>query len=166
MRIMGLDLSIAETGVCEPNGGTFSLPQKAAWGDSRLRRIRDSLKATVIDLGVEFAVIEDLPTHAHGAGITGMVHGAVRLALADLGVPYVVLTPATLKKFATGKGNSNKTAMALHAFKRAGREFGDDNQCDAWWLWAAGMDHFGPALFPLPVAQRAALDVITWDPRI
>jgi hypothetical protein len=77
-------------------------------------------------------------------------------------VPYVLLTPATLKAYATGKGNADKTAMTLAAFKRTGIEFADDNQCDAAWLRWAGLDHYSYAEFELPAAQRARLDKADW----
>lgn len=166
VRIMGLDLSIAATGVCLPDGGTYTIIGKADDKDHRLVIIRDRISQDITDHGVDVAVIEDLPTHAHGAGITGMVHGAVKTMLMDLGVPYVRVTAATLKKFATGKGNANKTAMILAAFKRGNREFTDDNQCDAWWLWIAGLTQL-TGLTPaglLPAAQREVLSVPDWSP--
>lgn len=158
-RILGLDLSITATGYALPDGqtGTFKGPWKGDW---RLVAIRTAIAghADAIDL----AVIEDLPTHAKAAGITGMVHGAVRTVLMEHGVPYALVTPATLKAFATGKGNADKTAMAIAALKRAGREFGDDNQCDAWWLRAAGLDWYGHAEVEMPKAQRDRLGKVDW----
>ncbi|MEV7154856.1 Holliday junction endonuclease [Streptomyces misionensis] len=158
-RILGLDLSITATGYALPDGqtGTFKGPWKGDW---RLVAIRTAVAghADAIDL----AVIEDLPTHAKAAGITGMVHGAVRTVLMEHGVPYALVTPATLKAYATGKGNADKTAMAIAALKRAGREFGDDNQCDAWWLRAAGLDWYGHAEVDMPKAQRDRLDKVDW----
>lgn len=162
LRVLGLDLSITATGYALPDGttGTFKSPWK---GDQRLVAIRSALTnhLPVTDL----AVIEDLPTHAKSAGITGMVHGAVRATLIEAGVPYVLITPATLKAYATGKGNADKTAMAIAALKRAGREFGDDNQCDAFWLRAAGLDWYGQPEFELPKAQRDRLAKVTWPNR-
>lgn len=158
-RILGLDLSITATGCALPDGQTVTF--KSPWkGDRRLVAIRSAVAAQtpVIDL----AVIEDLPTHAKSAGITGMVHGAVRAVLLEAGIPYVLITPATLKAFATGKGNADKTAMAIAALKRAGREFADDNQCDAAWLRWAGLDRYGHAEFTVPQAQRDRLDKATW----
>ena len=158
-RILALDLSITATGYALPDGrtGTF----KGAWtGDWRLVAIKSAVAghADAIDV----AVIEDLPTHARAAGITGMVHGAVRTVLLEAGVPYVLITPATLKAYATGKGNADKTAMAIAALKRADREFDDDNQCDAWWLRAAGLDWYGHPEFPMPQAQRDRLTKADW----
>ncbi|MFG3276189.1 Holliday junction endonuclease [Streptomyces luteogriseus] len=159
LRVLGLDLSIAATGYALPDGqtGTFKGPWKGDW---RLVAIKTAVAghADAIDL----AVIEDLPTHAKAAGITGMVHGAVRAVLLEAGVPYALITPATLKAYATGKGNADKTAMAIAALKRTGREFPDDNQCDAFWLRAAGLDWYEQPEFDMPKAQRERLAKVRW----
>lgn len=162
LRILGLDLSITATGFALPDGttGTFKGPWKGDW---RLVAIKQAVAGNAD--AVDLAVIEDLPTHAKSAGITGMVHGAVRAVLMELGVPYVLITPATLKAFATGKGNADKTAMAIAALKRAGREFGDDNQCDAAWLRWAGLDWYEQPEFSLPAAQRERLAKAVWPAR-
>ncbi|GAA3878465.1 hypothetical protein GCM10022243_48960 [Saccharothrix violaceirubra] len=160
-NVIGLDLSITATGIAYPDGSTATVKTRSADGD---RRLLDIVVAVNLALGSEptLVVIEDLPTHAHAAGITGMVHGAVRAALLDAGIPYVLVPPATLKAYATGRGNADKTAMALAAFKRAQVEFGDDNQCDAWWLRHAGLDHLGVPPVALPEAQRNRLSVLRW----
>jgi Holliday junction resolvasome RuvABC endonuclease subunit len=159
LRVLGLDLSITATGYALPDGQTATF--KGPWkGDWRIVAIKEAV-AGHADL-VDLAVIEDLPTHAKAAGITGMVHGAVRAVLLEAGVPYVLVTPATLKAFATGRGNADKTAMAVAALKRAGREFADDNQCDAWWLRAAALDHYGQPEFDLPKVQRERLVKVVW----
>lgn len=159
LRVLALDLSICATGYALPDGqtGTFKGPWKGDW---RLVALKSAVAghADAIDL----AVIEDLPTHAKSAGITGMVHGAVRTVLMELGVPYVLITPATLKAYATGKGNADKTAMAIAALKRTGREFPDDNQCDAAWLRWAALDWYGQPEFDMPKIQRDRLTKVTW----
>lgn len=162
MKIMGLDLSITSTGVCLPDGSAYTIKCTAKQGDKRLNIIRDRVRADAA--GVGLVMMEDLPRHAHGAGVTGMVQGAVRVVLNDLHIPYVLVTPATLKMFATGKGNADKSAMILAAFKRGGVEFADDNQCDAWWLHVAGLYQYGEQLpiSSLPVVQSAALTKVDW----
>lgn len=159
-RILGLDLSIAAPGFAGVDGATHSLKLDAKRGDSRLNTIAD--EAVRLSARAHLVVIEDLPTHAHGAGITGMVHGAVRAALLYALVPYVLVPPASLKKFSTGRGNADKTAMALAAFKRFGREFADDNQCDAAWLRWMGLAAYGALSVELPAAQTEALGKVAW----
>lgn len=51
----------------------------------------------------------------------------------ELMAPLVV-SPMTLKKYATGKGTSKKQEMLLQIYKRWGVEFNDDNAADAYAL--------------------------------
>jgi Holliday junction resolvasome RuvABC endonuclease subunit len=152
-RVVGLDLSIRATGVawndCQELAKTDRIVVKG--GDARLLEIKNRI--VKIAYGATLVVIEDLLNHSHSAGITGMVHGAVRSALISMEVPYAVMPPKSLKKLATGNGNANKSAMALAAFRRGGMEFPDDDQCDAWWLWVAGMCHLDNPPFQLPATQ-------------
>lgn len=160
-RVVGLDLSITATGIASCDGSTYTVASRET-GDRRLVEIRSEVARAVKNRGVDLVVIEDLPKHAMAAGITGMVHGAVRSALIELGAPYVLVIPSSLKKYATGNGNAGKPEMAVAAFKRAGREFGDDNQCDAWWLRAMGLDHLGQPITAMPASQRASLKALKW----
>jgi len=159
MRVVGLDLSITATGIAGIAGVTYTV-QTRLKGDHRLLAIRKAVADLTADC--DLAAIEDLPTHAHGAGVTGMVHGVVRELLLARGVPYVLITPAGVKKYATGKGSCGKPEMAVAAFKRAGVEFGDDNQCDAWWLRAMTLDHLGQPVVTVPESHRVALKPVAW----
>lgn len=161
MNILGLDLSLTGTGIAYPDGSVKTIKTRLVDGDRRLLHITDTL-VDALDEEPDLVVMEDLPTHAKSAGITGMVHGAARVVLQGHGIPYVLVAPASLKSYATGKGNADKTAMAMAAFKRAEREFADDNQCDAWWLRAAGLDWYGAAEFVVPQAQRERLTKVAW----
>lgn len=159
--VCGLDLAMTSTGAAWADGTTETIAPKVK-GDARLtetvRRIIGCIPVTG-----SMVVIEDLPANAKSAGITGMMQGAVRYALLDRGIPYVLVVPSTLKKYATGKGNAGKPEMAVALYKRFGLEFGsEDDRCDAWWLRAAGMDALGHPLCPMPANQRAALAVIDW----
>lgn len=161
VRVVGLDLSMTATGVALHDGATLTIKPKGK-GDDRLIGLRDALAYMVAD--AELAVIEDMPARlqANAAKAVGFVHGTVRTLLLDLGVPYAVVPPATLKAYATGKGNADKTAMAIAALKRADIEFGDDNECDAAWLRWAGLDWLGHPEVSLPAAQRDRLTKATW----
>lgn len=160
-RVLGLDLSITATGMCHPDGTTTTISTNAKDGDRRLVTIADRVLRAVM-AGVALAVIEGPVVRSSAAVTIGMVHGAVRGLLIRHGVPYVVVAPATLKAYATGRGNADKTAMAMAAYKRAGREFADDNQVDAAWLRWAALDWYGQPEFDLPKAQRDRLDKVTW----
>ncbi|MGW3570172.1 hypothetical protein ACWDSL_40980 [Streptomyces sp. NPDC000941] len=165
LRVIGLDLSLTSTGVCLTNGSTCRVKTRRQDGDLRLTLIRDLVRAALREVRPHLAVIEDLPKHAKGAGITAMVHGVVRAELVDAYVPYAVVVPATLKSYACDHGSADKARMAAAAYLATGIEFFDDpggDQCDAWWLRAAGLDWYGHPLFALPQHQRARLSKVRW----
>lgn len=142
-RIVGLDLSLTSTGICHWNGDTSVVRSKLE-GDARLLDLGSAIKEA-IHLA-DYAVLEDLPTHARSAGLTGRVQGVARWHLQGAKVPYVAIPPATLKKFATGRGNADKAAMAA-AMEAEGYDVSGelcylepltDDEVDAWWLREAG----------------------------
>ncbi|MER7500486.1 hypothetical protein AB0L05_27890 [Nonomuraea pusilla] len=174
-RVIGLDLSLTSTGIALSDGSTATFKTKTSDGDHRLTLIRQAVAVAVG--GPKFmgnpdsppaalVVIEDVPpVRGHALVVLGMVHGAVRELLANAGVPYALVPPGSLKKYATGDGGADKTAMAMAAYKRAGREFPGDkggDQCDAWWLRAMGMEALRHPLVDLPKVQRDALAKVTW----
>ncbi|WP_354596120.1 crossover junction endodeoxyribonuclease RuvC [Streptomyces sp. JL1001] len=165
LRVIGLDLSLTSTGVCLPDGSTFRIKTRSKDGDRRLLQIRTAVRTAVCEHEPDVAVVEDLPKHAMAAGLTAKVHGVVLCELLDAGVPYAYVVPATLKSYACDHGNADKERMAAAAYLAAGAEFADDkggDQCDAWWLRAAGHDALGAPLFSMPQAQRDRLTKVTW----
>jgi Holliday junction resolvasome RuvABC endonuclease subunit len=170
LRVIGLDLSLTSTGVCLPNGHTYAIKTRQKDGDRRLVVIRDNIRAALAEHRPHLAVVEDLPRHAKGSGITGQVHGTVKPELIDAGVPYVLVVPATLKSYACDNGNADKRRMADAAYLAAGAEFPGDlnargeggDMCDAWWLRAAAHHHYGQPLFTLPQAQIDRLTKVAW----
>jgi len=161
--VLGVDLSLTATGIALPAGGTTTVRTRTEDGDHRLNQIiNEVIDALAGSRSTLLVVIEDLPIHARSAGITGMVHGAVRAALNDEQFPYALVPPATLKKYATGRGNATKPDMRMALYRRAGIDLRDDNQADAWWLRAMGLDHLGHPPVDLPKAQREALAKVYW----
>ena len=81
--------------------------------------------------------------------------------LTTSGWRVLVMPPACLKTYATGKGNSGKPAMLLAAHRRLGHlldeECTNDNMIDAAWLAVAASEHIGRPMVDLPQAQREAL---------
>lgn len=167
MKIIGLDLAVGATGLCRTDGHTYVIKPRGS-GDERLTSIRDQIRNEAGSRDGDLVVVmEDVPSRMIGAAgkVIPMVHGAVRAMLLDREIEYALVSPSTLKKFATGKGNADKTAMILAAYKRSGIEFTDDNECDAWWLRAAGLCHYNEGLFSLPAVQRDALSTVVWPAR-
>lgn len=162
LRVIGLDLSITATGIALADGQLLTVGGPAAMGDRRLVDIAARIDDAVQEHWPHLVVIEDLPTHAHGAGITGMVHGVARLTLLRRHIPYALVIPSTLKKYATGNGGASKSDMRMALYQRAGLDIRDDNQADAAWLRAAGLDHLGEPPLVMPKVNRAALTKVTW----
>lgn len=164
LRVLGLDLSMTASGICLSDGTTHTVKTRDKDGDKRLQTIVDHVAAALDDSTPALVVMEEAPPGLKGPAIKAihMVHGAVRLHLITSGIPYAVINPTNLKGYATGKTGADKPAMAVAAYKRAGAEFGDDNQCDAYWLRAAGLDWCGAPLFQMPAAQRAYLNKTNW----
>lgn len=162
--IIGIDPSLTGTGIAA-DGSLVTVRDKAVAGDGRLQLVYDAVTTVCGGEAVQLAVIEDLPIHAHAAGKTGMVQGVVRLALLHADVRYVLVTPSTLKKFATGSGNAAKPELRMSLYKRTGIDLPDDNQVDAWWLRQIGlhMTH-QPDAMRLPKTHAIALSKINTDP--
>lgn len=157
-RVMGLDLSITATGVALPDGTVTTLRFGADLGDRRLLSIHHHLYDAIAFDHLDLVVIEDLPVNARAGGVIGMVHGVVRRLLLEHGAPYLLVPPATLKTYATGKGNSDKPDMRMSLYQRAALDLRDNNQVDAVWLRLLGLDHLGHPELTLPATHRRALD--------
>lgn len=152
--VIGIDPSLAATGIAYPNGSTSSVGGGADQ-PRRLLHLYDAIR--VGSTNADLAVVEDLPANAMGAGRTGMAQGVVRLALLVGEVPFVLVPPATLKKFATGSGTASKSDLRLQLWRRAELDLRDDNETDAWWLREIGLHLAGVPSIALPKAQTAIL---------
>lgn len=169
MNVLALDLSLTSTGIALTSGATDKVTTNAADRlEVRLEQIVNgigwALDSCCTDKqAADLVVIEDMVTASKFAGSVAPVHGAVRLWLWKLPLPVALVAPASLKLYATGKGNSNKDAMGIAAMKRAGVDFsGRPDECDAWWLRAMALDAYGEAMFDMPAAQRATLEKVKW----
>ena len=69
----------------------------------------------------------------YGREAAGELGGVIRRALYLQGSTYVVVPPASLKKFAA-KGNAKKDEVRLEVYKRWGVEFETNDEVDAYVL--------------------------------
>lgn len=172
--VVGLDLSMTATGLATPTAlRTLKTTGRA---DATLLEMRDRLVglATTIGLCVAEAavgyagalVVIEAPSfgqqrqrgdHAR-AGLWWLVVDELLAA----GHAVVDVTPAARAKYATGKGNAGKTAVASDAARRYDVAFADDNQADAFVLRAMGLHHLDCLLAPVPKTHAVALDAVRW----
>jgi len=164
MSIVGLDLSLTATGYASAT--RVATIKTATRGTHRLLELRAKILQLVIGDVADLVVIEDYAFHGQGAHSheLGELGGVIRLALFEAHIEFVTVIPSTLKKFATGKGNASKEEMLVAAV-RAGAPVSTNNEADAWWLRAAGCQHYGEPLVSRPKVQRDALNKVAWPAR-
>lgn len=147
MRVAGIDPSLNATGLALADGSTQTLKQKATDGDFRLVNIRMAILQEVLGGdGHDLVCMEDLPRNAMGAGITGQVQGVIREALQDYRLPYLLVSAATLKKFACDNGRADKAQMRQAWLEFTGIDNPRDDEVDAAWLRTLGLFMSGEIL--------------------
>lgn len=176
MRIIGLDLSLASTGMAEytPGGVTVSrITSKpgAATLPARADRI-DRLAADIVHQckPADLIVIEGPSLgQARQAGQHDRA-GLWWIIVADLhgwGRPVAEVPPALVKQYATGKGNASKDTVLAAVIRRYPTvEVTGNDQADALVLAAMGADHYQCSTLPtVPQTHRAALAKVAWPTR-
>ena len=163
MKIVGLDLSLTATGWAAWNDAEISfgtVPDTKEKGVRRLIRLEVDILSRAYPM-VDLLIMEDLSFGSKGAAVheIAALHYFIRRSLYVNTVPYLLVSPGSLKKFVTGKGNTEKSHMMLEVFKRFGISPGDDNQADA-----IGLLHIGMAIqgvwTPTTEGQRDVIDAL------
>jgi Holliday junction resolvasome RuvABC endonuclease subunit len=166
-RILGLDLSLTATGVAW-EGGTEVLSFPKLRGFDRIERINSAIwehfgpgKPSEHETVV---VIEGYSFGSIGRAVYDIAElgGVTRYLFHERGLRYVEVPPATLKKFATGKGNAGKDEVLAAAIRRFGFAGSNNNEADAWMLFQMGRAAYcSPPIVPTDY-QREALAKIEW----
>jgi Holliday junction resolvasome RuvABC endonuclease subunit len=141
MTHLAFDLGLRTTGIAwgaadysrENCPSNLAGQERVAWWVSALRYWLVSQPA-----GVELVVESGFthPKHMSGSIPTQNMHGWLQAVAADNGSPITYVTPAALKKWATGRGNATKDEMRIAAIDRwgAGMTITYD-EADALHLW-------------------------------
>lgn len=162
MNLLALDLSLNSTGWATSPSTYGTLDPAERRGPERLSWIRDQILELEHDHHTDLIVIEGYaygrPNQAHQVGELG---GVIRTALYDAGIPYLEVTPATVKQYATGKGNASKNLMLVAAGRRLGYPGESNDEADALWLHAAVSELAGTPWVDVPQTHRAALAKLT-----
>jgi crossover junction endodeoxyribonuclease RuvC len=137
MAFLGIDQSLNATGLCRIDGDVAACNLRTVVPGGRrdgerlahIRRIVDgSLHA------VTAAALEGYAYDAVGRVFElGEVGGVIKALLSERAIPYVVVPPVLVKKFATGFAGAPKEMM-VRAAVAAGATPADDNQADAFFL--------------------------------
>jgi Holliday junction resolvasome RuvABC endonuclease subunit len=173
--IVGIDPSLTATGVCvlTPHrtprlrtvGSTGTRTDTWQRRGHRMRDLRDRIMATIPN-DTTLACIEgpaynaQTPSNWDRAHLWWLLHDA----LTWMRVPTAVIPPATRAKFATDKGNADKTAVAIAAARMwPGTTISDNNQADALILATTGAVKLRtPVPFTVLERHRLALSKIVW----
>lgn len=161
-RIMGLDLSLSETGFATPEHlGVLKTPAKKFSGPKRLVEIRDLLLHLLREHQTEVVLLENYSFGSKNKREwLGELGGVIRVMLYEEGIPYVEVSPNTLKMYATGHGNAAKAEVISAARERLGYSGFNDNEADALWLRALGNEAYGEPEVKLPQTHRRALTAV------
>lgn len=147
-RIVGLDLSLTSTGWADqavPNTRLdFGTIKTGELRDlERLEYIRLAISRLTDQKGPCVAILEDFAfARANQAHQMGGLGYTVRLQLWRAGVPFLLVAPMTLKKFITGKGNTEKDTIMMELLDRFKVKVTNNNEADA-----VGLARLGLALY-------------------
>ncbi len=149
--IVGLDLSLTSTGwAVGDETGTFQSKKK---DPERMIEIKSNIVVELSPYETPVVVMEGFSfgsrqTHAHALGGLGWI---VRAELYERDIPYIVVPPTVLKKYATGKGNASKNEVVSSVSAKTGIVWsgsGSDDRCDAWVLCQIGRKIAGQEIYP------------------
>jgi Holliday junction resolvasome RuvABC endonuclease subunit len=154
-NILGFDQSYTSSGYCVTNGdgivldfGTFKSDKTLDVYD-RAIQVASYIKAKALEYNVDVINLEGLAFGIRGdatrdlAGLLFVIITSLRNELLTKNKKCSVIAPTSLKKFATGSGKADKSAMILAVpsdilerilDKKFKKTTGLADICDAYWL--------------------------------
>jgi Holliday junction resolvasome RuvABC endonuclease subunit len=163
VTIVGLDLSLTSTGFALLSGEDWELgsiqPGKRA-GHERLNYLLAQITERIT--GCDVAAIEG-PSYGSVGGQSHERAGLwwlVAHELWDQDVPYVVIAPSQVKKYACGAGSgikSGKDRVLAAVIRRYPQLVEGNDEADALVLAKMAADHYGQVTEAVPQVNRTAL---------
>lgn len=154
MNILGIDPSTTSIGFAFITGSqkkpefrvTKCVADKKSDADNKFRLTTSAALSHIVSKSPELVVCEyPFAVHGHGKVLVEQF-GAIRYHCLIYGVPFLPLSQSRIKKYATGEGGAEKSAMVLRAYKEYGMELSDD-EADAFWIAHIGMSYlYGSAV--------------------
>lgn len=166
-RALGIDLSLTEPGFClQPGGNPWHYNTGKLRGMARIERIRQEVDCAVRDCKPDIICIEGYSFGSQGRAVVsaGELGGVVRHGLYLQGYGFTEVAPSQLKKYATGKGNTDKNLVLLAVYKRWGVDLINDNEADAFVLAQIGLALLGEYDGKLTVPQAEVIQAIKSPP--
>lgn len=107
----------------------------------KLLKFKAKLKE-IIQLVEINTIVFERPSGFHASAVISHAKyvGIIELFATENNIPFKGYSATEIKKFATGKGNSNKEKMIAAAKDKLGYQGDDDNEADALWLWCLAAD--------------------------
>ncbi len=140
--IIGIDASLTATGWCVLDGehvDTGRIRSKLK-GVERLLEIEGELLKMLTAFNPALVCIEGYSFGSKGMAVyqIGELGGIIRRLLHVHSIPWIEIAPVSVKKFATGKGNTKKEQVIAHVLSRWGVHFDTSDEADAFVLAKIG----------------------------
>jgi hypothetical protein len=161
INAVGVDLSWTSTGIAWADRTADTFGTDSTRTDlERAHAIALHVCAFTIDADV--CCIEAGVNNSHQAWRSGFLHGVVRHTIAGQRphLPVIDCPPKSLKVFATGSGNADKTAMVVAARDRLGYDGTQSDEADSLWLRELGLHVIGHPSVKLPATHLRALEKV------
>ena len=124
------DGHVTDSGTWNLKGGRFE------GGGMRYLRLRSHFRVLLDIAAPDEVAFEEV--RGHKGTDAAHIYGGVVATITEEGeareIPYQGIPVGTVKRHATGKGNSDKAAMVRAAQERWPGWHGDDNEADARWI--------------------------------
>jgi crossover junction endodeoxyribonuclease RuvC len=154
MNIIGLDLSLCDSGICIFNGNEYSTLSITSKPNEKLKDINEITQITklkflriinifnditdIIKINMPCIIIMENYSYnsKNTQSITDLaeLQGLLKYFLIKYKIDFFMVAPTTLKKFITGKGNSKKDEILKTVYKRWKLDINNHNQADAYGL--------------------------------
>lgn len=165
--IIGLDLSLAATGVAELREPgkveVFTVTSNAKLKpEARLSRLVQDIELMLPK--ARLVVLEGLSFGSNdpSAQERSALHWIIRINLHLRQIPYLVVAPSQLKKFCCDSGAAKKEMMIREVYRQWKVEAADNNQADAAALAYVGAAYLGL----LSGLRKSQLEVLAKLPKI
>jgi Holliday junction resolvasome RuvABC endonuclease subunit len=123
----------------------------------RVQSFKEQFYAYMVTQAPQIAIVEDLAYGSRHKSLIQLteIRYVTQEVLLQLHIPYIFISPKSLKLFVTGSGKSDKKIMRECCVKRWKYEGKDNNLVDAFCLAMSGV-----TVIQNPTAKIAGLDTI------